>query len=475
MNVQHHSLKRIKKITGMIAASTVLSMTSFSAAFANTSGSQIETRSSFLVTVLETLGVTPDARGISPYSDVSTQSTAWGYIHTAVESGMVTPIRSTYFGADALVNEAWVTQLAITELHIKPSSHWTLRSFAELTGLFADYQPTSLVTAAQTAVITAKLSAYLSGKVKLPTPGTSGASSGSSGTGSSSSGGGSTGTGSTGTTGGLLPHIPAGWHINQAQLKLLQSAISNSDHAPYEQSSVNRLSQVLFNLSKAGQKDSSIKSELSQQNRTFQQTISLQSENLPHLKRLYLTIHVPANATISGQAQIIQFYTTDKIAYLNQGQGWKASPSSTNSLLASVGSSIQTITNFSSLSATSAGQSTTFVGSLMNAKMSTLFNSLLTEAIGNITISAAQKQAMFAGSTFQTAMTVSPINGIPVIVKETEWFNIPIPASVVFAQADPTSRSLLIKDVANVGYKVTATISDSYKTITVPVPKGLPK
>jgi len=463
----------------MIAASTVLSMTSFSAAFASTGGSQVETRRAFLVTILETLGVTPDARGISPYSDVSTQSTAWGYIHTAVESGMVTPISSTFFGADALVNEAWVTQLALTELHIKPSSHWTLRSFAQLTGLFADYQPTSLVTAAQTAVITAKLSAYLSGKVKLPTLGTSGASSGGSGTGGttggSSTGSGSTGTGSTGTAGGLLPQVPAGWHISQAQLKLLQSAIMNSDHAPYEQSSVNRLSQVLFNLSKAGQKDSSIKSELSQQNRTFQQTISLLSENLPHLKRLYLTIHVPANATISGQAQIIQFYTTDKLAYLNQGQGWKASPSSTDSLLASVGSSIQTITNFSSLSATTAGQSTTFVGSLMNAKMSTLFNSLLTEAIGNITISAAQKQAMFAGSSFQTAMTVSPINGIPVIVKETEWFNIPIPASIVFAQADPTSRSLLIKDVSNVGYKVTATISDSYKKITVPVPKGLPK
>jgi len=76
------------------------------------------TKTAFVQMLLTSASVNPDPSGKSPYVDVSTKSVAWGYVHRALELGVVSPDAPKRFGANDPVSPAMAAQMAAKLYHM---------------------------------------------------------------------------------------------------------------------------------------------------------------------------------------------------------------------------------------------------------------------------------------------------------------------------------------------------------------------
>jgi hypothetical protein len=65
----------------------------------------------YLSSLFQLMGISPDPSGESPYDDIAATDPNWGYVHSAIEQNLLTPMSSTHSGAYAAMTLAEADQV----------------------------------------------------------------------------------------------------------------------------------------------------------------------------------------------------------------------------------------------------------------------------------------------------------------------------------------------------------------------------
>lgn len=476
-----------RKITLAVGA-TILCASSHSVAFAATGSEQVpETRALFLVTVLQALDIAPAPTGASPYSDVSTDSPSWGYIHAAVQNGLVKPVSHSYFGAAALVNEDWAMQFAANDLHVKQNGPWTLAALANTTGLFVHYQANSTVSAADVSSFATTLASYAKGKLTLPAkPGTA---IGATGTGAPSSAGnalgspsGSDGSSTSTTTASTTPASGStasstqAADLTRAQATLFTLAQENTSQQPYQQAVKRSRMTLLFSLTNIGKLNTLFATQIKSQDRTLTTTLKLAYQDVKGHEIDFLTTQVPAASSPTGVAQDSQVWVVGNKTYYKTGSSWKllSNPSPMMAQASATVRELSTLSDYKTITASTKDSVTWFHTTLNAAKTPVIFSQFLYDAFANTPLTATQKATLLANTELDMDFEVAPVKGKPLLVAETQSLIMQIPASIIFASAPPTSKVMLLNSVAGLTFTLTSQISNSFLPDPITLPTNLP-
>ncbi|MCY0901678.1 MAG: S-layer homology domain-containing protein, partial [Firmicutes bacterium] len=438
------SLSTWKRIGGALATSALtMSLLTPSLSYAAMTRLTVVDRQQLLLAVMQALHVAPDATGTSPYTDVPTSSPAWGSIHKAVETGVVTPISPTYFGATALVTEQWAVELAAAELRVSVAGNDAVQAFAKSARLFADYVPTALVLSTELNGFEQRLSQYATHKVSLSGSGT--------------------GTGSAAAT----------LHLTPGQQRLFSLALQDSSLLSHEQTIGQQNLTTAFVLTPFGEKNALFRAETAKQTKRYTIAVSEREQSIGTVQRLAMTYVFPASFTRDHQALTEQIFTTGAQTYVNSGAGWTTNDQTGDSI-AAAGDAILTLSNYDTMSAASVKGGTLFTGLIDLAKVPSLFASEV-PLIGASLFDSEQLTALQEVARVQMSIFVSDINGKPQVTALGKLFSVDIPSSILFANLNAASQSTLLKGIAALHYEDMTSSTMSFDDIAVPIPAGLPK
>lgn len=440
-----------RQVGGFMAAGLLCLTAPVSALAATTNGSVVpETRAAFVVAVMEALKIAPDASGQSPYTDVSTSSALWRYVHTAIQDGLVQPLDKNYFGATAVVDESFAMQLAASDLHVKVADASGLASLAKSTGLFTNYLPHAIVSADDVARFITTLRLAASERSKHPdTP--------------------------TGTIGEA-----SGNTLTTAAKALLLSALLAANTPPYEQ--VFKQNQLTNNitLTAIGKTNAALVQGL-KSHESMVTSSTMQAQDADGKQLLLLSTDVPASVSPTYAAQHTEAFLNGQSMYKNTGDGWQPVTIANSPLgqLTDVGNELDTLSSYSQLSATTSKSVTTFQGTLIPARVPAISSDFITSLFSQ-PLTSGQRSALLSTTKLHISYEITDVSGHPRLVGESSTDSMQVPATqlaaLLLGSNPPASvKANLLRNLVDDDITLNSQSTFTYVVQPVSIPVGLPK
>lgn len=464
----------------VVLATTMLAVvapgTAFAAAPSTNQSSPAMTKAAFVGNLLALLNVQPDPAGPSPFKDLPANSWYWGFVHKALELHLVAPVSATVFGSSQPVTESEAVALASAVLKGAGST-------SAVESVFSPYNPSGDVTLYDQLLLARKV-AELSGTIPSGVLGY-GASAGAGASGGSTTPGGTSASGGSGASGSST----GGSSASSAAGKTLLQAIANGTSVTDMQGQASMQLTMGADLTAAGQKDKTLQAALAFLEHGLSTKMTFSEAQVNGQRRALITTQVTPSAS-SGLApsgpQTIQEFLLGTHLYMNVGSGWQPLPGSQQfatllkNATGGVGLALNTIQISSSTALSGGGYS--YVGSLNGQGLAALTKTLLANSqLPGVSASSASQagmqallQQIFTHMQSSLALTVSPVNGQPLVTNETVHIAIQVPASLLAAAAPSSQKATLLKEMTALNLTESMQMSFTYNTASVAVPTGLP-
>ncbi|WP_304459821.1 S-layer homology domain-containing protein, partial [Alicyclobacillus sendaiensis] len=254
-----------------------LAVASAAAAPTKLEASSVETKGAFVEALLQAASVKPDATGRSPYADVPTGSPLWGYVHKALELGVVKPDAKRTFGARDALTAAQAAEMTVAVYHMDLGATSPFQ-WAKSQGLLSQQ---GVLTTADAAHLIAGLKSLLR----------------------------------------TLAEIPGSWSLPADKRAELLRAMTNSAKAPYIQLQENMAEMYKTKWSSSAQK-ASAEAELNQLLQSMSMQLTLSAQQMHVGSHTYAVVQ--ENVSSMAGRHTVQVVNDDGAFYEQQdGSGWK--------------------------------------------------------------------------------------------------------------------------------------------------------
>ncbi|WP_304458829.1 S-layer homology domain-containing protein, partial [Alicyclobacillus sendaiensis] len=387
------------------------------------SADAVETKGAFLQLLLQQASVKPDPSGRSPYVDVPARSTLWGYVHKAIELGLVKADTAKRFGAGDPLTAAQAAEMAAKLYHMDLGAV-SPAAWARTQGLMSGAGPMTVSQAA----------AFVNGLRQLAK---------------------------------AVSPIPGSWVLSSTQRQEFLEALQNSRQAPFAQLTETESETVKLELVPALQNQPGIQSELDQLNQalnknSFQMTLSAQQ------MRTGSHVYVVTQTTehMGAKTSTAQEVDDDGVLYLQtNGSGWTNITQADGSLEQSLAQWQGMFTNVTWMGQN--GGLDVFHAQLNPAAMARLVNAL--GEMGGSKASLQSVAQLFSHVPGQVVIDIDRSSGAPRIADLSVSYDISL--------SGPSLISMFGKDGANMIRSFDMLISEKavyqYQPLVPTLPPGL--
>ncbi|MCI0182070.1 SGNH/GDSL hydrolase family protein [Sulfoacidibacillus ferrooxidans] len=249
-----------------------------------------QTKAQFIYDFLAILGQAPDQSGHSPFKDVATHSYLWGYVHKALQLHLLSPVSSTFFGANSDVTASQAAQIAVNFLHVHLNNGESAFAFAKQQGFLNGLINHPYMTLRDEVLFVTRIENDMQ------------------------------------TT---SQRVPASWHMTQTEASVLREALKKSMASPYMQLKASMIMQTSGDLTTEGAQSSLAQGILQQMKNTLHMNIEENkgfNDGEPVLSSQVTMIPSPSdNMPVSALTEV-QEYVANGNLYMNSGSGWKNIP-----------------------------------------------------------------------------------------------------------------------------------------------------
>jgi len=462
-----------KALTGTSAACLAVSLLPISA-LAASNQSAWDTKGRYVYEFLASQGVQPDRTGVSPFTDVPSNSWLWGWVHKGLELGIVSADTMHRFGAYDKIYQGPAAQIAVSFWHMNLGSGVSPQKWADSDGLVQGIQHANLNVADAKLLLT-----HIQSLVSALKP------------------------------------FQSSWSLTPAEAIVLQHAFVNEQSAPNVKMNGKMSIRLKLKLTTAGQADAATEKSVQQLQQPRIITLSSQTGEVNGQKVAVITISIPSTSA-STPALTLEEYLQGTTLYTNQGAGWQLSPLSAtlSSVLSTTSSTLPTVSlgEFMDVSALpsadgyhySAQINTTalvtllkpLLGSLPVSSMNGISSSEMQSFIGTILhdtkatvqidISTANGKDLLSSENMQLAMVIPTATLAPLIASaeaaitststgNTTSTSTTTSSSTTSASLTTASNSAqLLKELSSFEVDEDLAASYSYNNTSITVPAGLP-
>ncbi len=434
---------RIFGRTARIAAASSILLTLGVPVLANAataSGSPyVEPKADFIYNFLFVLGARPNPAQHSPFTDVPTKSWAWGWVHQALDLGIVAPVSNSTFGANAPVSEAEAAAMAVQYFHVPLKSQETPTAWANSLGLFAGVQNANALTLGNELGFLQRLKGYHVG----------------------------------------IQPTPAGWKVSNQDANSLIGAMVRSNQSVFTQEHVQmNVSRALI-LTPSGKKDFQAQAIARQLQLASKMLFVVQRGRWDGLSSVMEQIGGTVSQAGQSSNVKMQEYINGDAVYINQGTGWQAFPGG-QGILSLIQQDLQAGNYLSTDGLTGVSVAQTGSGSVYRGALSTtgltVFASQVSTAMQIPTSAMATvNQAIMKTAKSSIAINTASVQGQDVVTGDTINVRFVLPSKLLAGQGAPQSPTVqrVMKEIQGIVIQETVATTYTYSNTPVLPPASL--
>lgn len=434
---------RLFRRTSRIAAACSIALTFALPTLASAATAPVspymENKADFIYNFMFVFGVHPDPGQHSPFTDVPTKSWAWGWVHQALDLGIVAPVSNTQFGASDPVSEAEAAAMAVQYFHVPLKSQETATAWANSLGLFAGVQNANALTLHDELVFLQRLQGYHVG----------------------------------------VQPTPSGWRVSNQDANRLITAMTASAQSVSTQEQLHFVVSRNAVLTSAGKKDFQAQALARQLQLTSNMQFGVNRGRWEGLASVAEQIGGSVSQSGQPSSMKMQEYINGDVIYVNQGSGWQQLPGG-QGLLSLVQQDLQsgnylTADGLSNVTVAQTKSDYTYHGAL-SAQGLKVFAAQVTTAMQLPTSAAATvDQAIMKTASSSLVVNTANVQGKDVLTGDSVHVKFILPPQLLGGPGtsqNPTVQRL-IKEVQSIVVQETVTGAYTYNSAPVPPPASL--